>query len=140
MFKNSLTVLALALLAGSGFATQAAAADDASTDLAARFAQLDSNGDGLLSRTEAEADSTLSDMYDSLDTSPTIEDSATNAKPGGITLDQFESGMEAAQSGGTVGPAASGGETFKVYPDGTHERVEGTGINPHRPASGAGSH
>ncbi len=115
------TLVSLALIAGACHAQSDAA-------LAAQFKQLDSNSDGLLSENEARASSRVSELYESLDTSGTIEADARNNQPGGITYDQFEAGMTAADKSGSVGPAASGGETFKVYPDGTSERVEGTGV------------
>lgn len=136
MLKRIVIGLGIAMVAASAVAAESGSAAGTTNDgltqdsgtLAARFHELDANGDGVLSRSEAEASSTVASLYESLDTSATIEDSATNAKPDGITLDQFESGMQAAHSGGTVGPAASGGETYKVYPDGSREKVEGTGI------------
>ena len=108
---------------------QASASGDVVTSLADKFAELDRNDDGLLSQSEAEADPTVGAAYESFDTTGTIEDSAQNARPGGITVEQFEAGMQAAASSGAIGPAVSGGETYKVYPDGTMERVKGTGVD-----------
>ena len=147
--RRTVTTLGLVIIAGMAFAAladehagveadasamtqtegQAAATGDVVTSLADKFAELDENGDGLLSQTEAESDPTVGATYESFDTTGTIEDSAQNARPGGITVEQFEAGMQAAASSGALGPPVSGGETYKVYPDGTMERVKGTGVD-----------
>ncbi|MBS63696.1 MAG: hypothetical protein CMN27_12205 [Salinisphaera sp.] len=130
------TTLSLALLASASFAAESTAADiDAARadgtgniEISEKFAQLDRNGDGRLTREEAEADYTIGHLYDSFDTSATIEGGTTENSGRGITLEQFEAGMQALASGGVIGPSASGGETILVFPDGTMERVKGTGI------------
>lgn len=93
------------------------------TALPALFEQLDANGDGLLSRQEAAAVPSIADVYDSLDTRATIQQPSKNAHAAGITLQQFEAGMQAADTSGAFGPAASGGQTYLVYPDGSREPV-----------------
>ena len=132
------TTLSLALLASTSVAAESTAADiDAARadgtgdiEISEKFRQLDRNGDGLLSRSEAEADYTIGALYDSFDTSATIEGGSSESAGSGITLEQFEAGMQALASGGVIGPSASGGETILVFPDGTMERVKGTGIQP----------
>ena len=106
-------------------ATTAFAQSDPSTGTL--FERLDSDGDGMLSQAEAQANPRVSELYESLDTSNTLEEHARNSQPG-ISRDQFEAGMAAAETSGAVGPAAAGGETYKVYPDGSREQVEGTGV------------
>ncbi|MES1926605.1 hypothetical protein [Salinisphaera sp. T31B1] len=118
---KQITIVSLVAIAGTALAQ----GDDSAS---AMFQRLDSNGDGVISQSEAEADARVSRLYDTLDTRGTIENSAANANAEGITQAQFEAGMTAAQRSGAVGPAASGGETYKVYPDGSQERVEGTGV------------
>ena len=119
--------------AEAGASTQASgpttAEADVVTSLADKFAELDTDRNGLLSAAEAEADPTVGAAYESFDTTNTIEDSASNARAGGITLEQFEAGMQAAARSGAIGPPVSGGETYLVYPDGTMERVKGTGAD-----------
>lgn len=105
---------------------QTATSADVVTSLADKFAELDANNDDLLSQQEAQADATVGAAYESFDTGETIEQRESNARPGGITREQFEAGMQAAASNGAIGPPVSGGETYKVYPDGTMERVKGT--------------
>jgi|AntDeeMetagen681_2_1112603.scaffolds.fasta_scaffold04696_2 hypothetical protein len=105
-------------------------AETGDIEMSDKFRQLDANGDGLLSREEAQADPAIGSRYDSFDTSGTMEKHARNTRPGGITEEQFEAGLQATASGGTIGPSASGGETLLVYPDGTMERVKGSGIQP----------
>ena len=71
--------------------------------------------DGTLTRAEAEANPRVAEIYDSLDTGENIENPSTNAPAEGINFNQFEAGMTADREGkGTVGLAASGGET---HPD-----------------------
>jgi len=114
----------LAVLATSTFA-------QTDPSLSTLFERLDTDSDGMLSQAEADANPRVSELYESLDTSNTLEEHARNSQPG-ISPDQFEAGMTAADSSGAVGPAASGGETYKVYPDGSSEQVEGTGIGKSR--------
>lgn len=89
----------------------------------ALFDQLDANGDGYLSRAEASAAEPIADMYDSMDTNETLEKQARHGNAG-IDYAQFKAGIEAARSSGAFGPAASGGETYLVYPDGHRQRIE----------------
>lgn len=129
MFKKSAIALGLAMVAGSGMAAQgttgvnadtgvsaqaggAVAGADTSSALKTQFKALDSNGDGMLSRSEANANSRISKIYDSLDTSETIEAGAEQSAGGGISFEQFESGLQAqsSASGGVVGDAVSKGE------------------------------
>jgi hypothetical protein len=146
LHHKTVTTLGFVIMAGTVFATPAAepvgaeaqrstmtrsqgdAAPDSDvvTSLSDKFAELDANNDGLLSQAEAEADPTVGAAYESFDTTNTIEDRARNARPGGITVQQFEAGMQAAATSGAIGPPVSGGETYLVYPDGTMERVKGT--------------
>lgn len=123
-------VMADTTSADASTSSQANNHDTGDIQISDKFRQLDANGDGLLSREEAQADTTIGALYDSFDTSGTIEKQARNKRPGGITEEQFEAGLQATASGGTIGPAASGGETLLVYPDGTMERVKGSGIQP----------
>lgn len=166
MFKKTAIALGLAIVTGSAFAADAgmSSASGADTDmqasgsaqggassnsaLAARFKQLDTNGDGTLSRSEALASQQVSSMYDSLNTNETIEKQAKKPGANGITLDQFEAGMQAAQNGGVVGDSVSGGGTYTVMKNGarkvTHVAGEAAGGVRHKMAqagnmmSGAG--
>lgn len=88
-------------------------------NLATLFHQLDTDHNDLLSRQEAAAEPAIAKAYDSFDTDETIQQPARNAHAGGITFDQFQAGMAAARDSGAFGPAASGGERYLVYPDGT---------------------
>lgn len=126
--------LGLAMVAGTGFAqpgssTRAGAqatGTSVSSALEVRFHQLDTNDDGRLSRVEAQADPRIADLYDSLDTSSTMERNSSNAAvAGGISLDQFTAGMEAAMEGGVVGPAVSGGGTYIQMRDGSLRKADG---------------
>lgn len=138
MLSKIATTLSLAILTSTSFAVLAdstsaridAARADGTGDveISEKFQQLDRNGDGLLSRSEAEADYAIGNLYDSFDTSATIEKGSENSAEG-ITEEQFEAGMQAlAKGSGAIGPAVSGGETILIYPDGTMERVKGTGV------------
>lgn len=64
----------------------------------APFDALDSNGDGAISRSEANANAQLASMYDSLDTGATIEKRARQVNPAGLTRNQFETGRQAVWS------------------------------------------
>lgn len=123
-------VMADTMKTDAGTSGAASSGDTGDIKMSNKFRQLDTNGDGLLSREEAQADSAIGSLYDSFDTSGTMEKHARNTRPGGITEEQFEAGLQTTASGGTIGPAASGGETLLVYPDGTMERVKGSGIQP----------
>ena len=136
---TALSIAVLVSVAASSFAQSTSSVEAARADgtgdirIADKFDQLDRNDDGLLSREEAQADYEIGNLYDSFDTSATIENAAKNSSADGITHEQFEAGMQALAKGGTIGPAASGGETILVFPDGTMERVKGTGIQPKKP-------
>lgn len=128
----------LLLAAGLGLfcanALAAAQTDNANApgDLSATralFDQLDANGDGYLSRAEANAVQPIADMYDSMDTNATLEKQAKHGNAG-IDYAQFKAGIEAARSSGAFGPAASGGQTYLVYPDG-HRVLVKPGVSPH---------
>ena len=137
MMKKTAIALGLAMATSAGFAAQGntsagvgvnagvnAAGNRAqvNSDAAAstQFSALDRNGDGVLSRAEASASDTVADLYDSLDTSDTIEQDASQGTPNGITREQFQAGMQARGSGsGSVGPAVSGGETYTIMRDGS---------------------
>jgi hypothetical protein len=139
MMKKTAIALGLAMVTGAGFAAQGntstgvgvnagvnAAGNQARVDANAaadtQFNALDRNGDGVLSRAEASASETVADLYESLDTSETIEADAKQGTPNGITREQFEAGMQARSSGsGSVGPAVSGGETYTIMRDGTRK-------------------
>lgn len=130
MLKKTAIAVGLAMVAGTGMAADNSMTSDADTSaptktggssdssLAAEFHRLDTNNDGVLSRDEASKNNKVSKVYDSLDTGNTIEDNAKNSGKNGITLDQFKAGMQAAKHGGTVGKAASGGETYTVMKNG----------------------
>jgi hypothetical protein len=139
MMKKTAIAFGLAMVTGAGFAAQGntstgvgvnaeanAAGNQARVDANAaantQFNALDRNGDGVLSRAEASASETVADLYESLDTSETIEADAKQGTPNGITREQFEAGMQARSSGsGSVGPAVSGGETYTIMRDGTRK-------------------
>ncbi|GAB3680647.1 hypothetical protein [Salinisphaera aquimarina] len=134
MFKKTAIALGLVMAAGTGMAAQTHSGVDAgtsasanvagqsvntsaSTALRTQFSALDTDGNGMLSRSEAAQSPQLSKMYDSLDTSQTIEG---GAQSGGLTLDQLQAGLQAQASGsGAVGPAVSGGETYTLMKDGS---------------------
>lgn len=134
MHRIAPLIVAGALAAGATAVTQAAETDangaDATISLETLFERLDSDDDGTLSRAEAEANPRVAEIYDSLDTRENIENPSSNAPADGVNFDQFEAGMTADRDGkGTVGPAASGGETYLVYPDGSRERIDDSGID-----------
>jgi len=85
--------------------------------------QLDANGDGLLSKAEANAVPSIGDAYDWFDTGATIQQPQQKASSNGITLDQFEAGMQAAGQGGAFGPSVSGGNHYLQYPDGSRDEL-----------------
>jgi|GEM_PF-1944875 len=131
MFKKTAIALSLAMVAGSGMAAQSSTAATTSsngsgasvgtnTSITAEFRALDSNGDGVISRAEAAKSPALAEAYDSFDTSDTIEDEGKSSMPSGITMEQFEAGMQAAHGKtGVVGSAVSGGETYTQMKDGS---------------------
>ena len=134
MHRLAPLIAAGALATGAAVAVQAAETEaDAAGDtisLQTLFERLDSDNDGTLTRAEAEANPRVAEIYDSLDTRENIENPSTNAPAEGINFNQFEAGMTADREGkGTVGPAASGGETYLVYPDGSRERIDDSGID-----------
>lgn len=155
MMTRTAIALGLAIAASTGFAAQGnsgadvgvnagvnAAGGQASVDAGGaadtRFSALDRNGDGVLSRAEASASQAVSHIYDSLDTSNTIEDSAGQRTPQGITREQFQAGMQARSSAsGSVGPAVSGGETYTIMRDGTRKLKENAGNTADRVQSQA---
>ena len=94
--------------------------------LRTRFDALDANGDGVLSRSEAADSEEVAEIYDSLDTSATIEDRESQSSPGGITFDQFQAGLQA-RGAGVVGPAVSGGQTYIIMRDGTRRLKDADG-------------
>lgn len=129
MFKKTAIALGLVIAAGSAAAAQdhSQGAEHANENamhgqVTALFQKLDTNNDKVISKQEAQADPRVAKLYsklmtnDSIKTDPAAEPSDT--QPGGITLNQLQSGMEAA-SGGTVGEAVSGGETYTVKEDGS---------------------
>lgn len=126
MRQTVLFTAGLCLLVASPFAAAQTDNDGGPGDLAATralFDQLDANGDGYLSRAEAGAAQPIADMYDSMDTNDTLEKQAKHGNAG-IDYAQFKAGIEAARSSGAFGPAASGGQTYLVYPDGHRERIK----------------
>ncbi len=141
MMKKTAIALGLAMVSGLGVAAQNGAAVGASAQTNAgqsgvgidmeasintQFDALDTNGDGVLSRSEAESNPRISALYDSMNTADTIEDSAKESTPNGLTRDQFQAGMQAAASGsGSLGPAASGGETYTIMRDGSRKLKQG---------------
>ncbi len=153
MFKKTAIALSLAMVAGTGFAAQngtsagmngsasvGAGGANASmnSSASAEFRALDTNGDGVISRTEASKSPALAKAYDSFDTSGTIEDKAKNGGAGGITPEQFQAGMQAAHSkSGVVGDAVSGGETYTMMKDGTQKLKGSTSAMKNRATTGA---
>jgi len=156
MMKKTAIALGLAMVTSAGFAAQGntsagvgvnaganAAGNKAQVNAGAaadtQFSALDRNGDGVLSRAEASASETVSKLYESLDTSNTIEDRAEQGTPQGITREQFRAGMQAQSSGsGSVGPAVSGGETYTIMRDGTRKLKENAGDAVRRTQSRTG--
>jgi len=140
MFKKTAIALSLAMVAGTGFAAQNGASTHTnssasvgagganagmSSSASAEFRALDTNSDGMISRTEASKSPALAKAYDSFDTSGTIEDKAKNGKTGGITPEQFEAGMQAAHSkSGAMGDSVSGGGTYIQMKDGSQKLKE----------------
>lgn len=137
MFKKTAIALGLAMVAGTGMAagngmsmnagasagtTQAGATG--SSSLAAEFHKLDANGDGVLSPSEAKANAKVAKLYSSMNTGASIQTDPQAKKSdestGGVTLNQFEAGMQAA-SGGSAGPAVSGGQTYTVMRNGSKQ-------------------
>lgn len=132
MFSKTVIALGLAIVAGSGVAAAQSSMQgsdkrnvgaDSRTQvsdsaLRTRFEALDTDGDGVLSRSEAADSAEVAEIYDSLDTSATIEDRESESSPDGVTFDQFQAGMQA-RGAGVVGPAVSGGETYIIMRDGT---------------------
>lgn len=124
MRTSPILFLGLVLTTGLVFAADTSPGLDGTT-LPALFKQLDANGDGLLSQEEANAVPTLGEAYESFNTHATIQQPAKNAHEDGITLQQFEAGMQAAKRSGAFGPAVSGGEKYWVYPDGSRVSANG---------------
>jgi len=142
MFKKTAIALSLAMVAGTGFAqtdtstdTGASASVNAggtnagistSTTASAMFKKLDVNGDGVLSATEAKANSQVADLYESMDTNASIKTDPTAGKGDGnvegVTLDQFKAGIQAAAAG-SAGPAVSGGGIYTLMRDGTMKKT-----------------
>lgn len=118
-FVLSSTLAAAMMAAPLMLVTMIGQASTGATSLPALFKQLDANGDGLLSRQEAAAVPSIANAYDSFDTQSTIQQPDDNAHPAGITLQQFQAGMQAANRSGAFGPAVSGGQTYLQYPDGS---------------------
>lgn len=124
MFKKMTLAIGLSMVAGGAVAATTGNNDvnigaDSQLPVAAQFDMLDQNSDGVISRAEARASSELSALYDTFDTSATLEQQARQAdRPDGLTKAQFSAGVQAMDSG-VVGPAVSGGETYIVLGDGT---------------------
>lgn len=126
MFRKTAIALGLSMAAGTGFAADGSAAGinigiNSEMPVAAQFNVLDRNGDGAISRIEAQASPELSAVYGSFNTSETIEDEARQPGINGITRAQFRAGLEALGEG-VVGPAASGGGTYILMEDGSKVR------------------
>lgn len=126
MFKRTAITLGLSLMAGAGFAAGNAASGvniglNSEMPVNMQFNLLDSNGDGAISRAEAQASPELTALYASFDTSATIEDDARQTRVNGITRAQFRAGLEALGEG-VVGPAVSGGGTYILMEDGSKVR------------------
>ncbi|HET7314805.1 hypothetical protein [Salinisphaera sp.] len=136
MLKKTAIAVSLAMVAGTGMAAgngmgmagdmSGAAVGTTGGSLAARFHTLDTNNDGVLSPSEAQADPTVAKLYSAMDNTASIRSDPYANKDeygiGGITLAQFMAGMRAA-SGGTAGPAVSGGETYTVMKDGSRRII-----------------
>ena len=146
MFNKTAIAFGLAIVAGTAVAAPTDSMDtsananvsaNASTagmnasagaghDMAAHFKKLDTDGNGVLSMSEAQANPTVAKLYESLKTNESIKTDpaakASDSKPSGVTLEQFKAGMEAA-TGGTAGPAVSGGDTYTVMKDGTKKKM-----------------
>ncbi|AWN14721.1 hypothetical protein [Salinisphaera sp. LB1] len=144
MLKKTAIAFGLAIVTGSALAASgmgasgntgasAGAAQAGSTSsrasLAAEFHKLDTNNNGVLSRSEAQANPTVAKLYDSMDTNASIKSDPrakkSDVSAGGITLKQFEAGMQAAH-GGTAGPAVSGGQTYIVMKNGSKRKLPKT--------------
>ncbi|MGN8197588.1 hypothetical protein ACS8Y6_02725 [Salinisphaera sp. RV14] len=143
MLNKTAIVFGLAMVTSSAFAASgmgasgntgasagaAQAGTSSRVSLAAEFHKLDTNNNGVLSRSEAQANPTVAKRYDSMDTNASIKSDPrarkSDVSAGGITLKQFEAGMQAAH-GGTVGPAVSGGETYIVMKNGSKRKLPKT--------------
>lgn len=151
MMKKTAIALGLAMVSGLGIAAQNGSGASAQVDagqggasinaeaaINTQFDALDTNGDGRLSRAEAQSSSRVSALYDSMDTAGTIEDRAEQSATDGITRDQFQAGMQAAASGsGSIGPAVSGGETYTMMRDGSRKLKEDAAGAASRAGDGA---
>lgn len=124
MFKKMTLAIGLSLVAGGAVAATSGTNDinigaDSQLPVAAQFDMLDQNSDGVISRAEAQASTELSALYDTFDTSATLEQGARQpGHPSGITQAQFAAGLQA-MGAGVIGPAVSGGETYIILGDGT---------------------
>lgn len=144
MFKKTAIAFGLAIVTGSAFAAPAAgtagadvsanasasgmsASANTNGSLTAQFKKLDTNGNGVLSMSEAQANPAVAKLYNSLKTNESISTDPkakrSDAKTNGVTLEQFKAGMHAA-TGGTAGPAVSGGDTYTVMKDGAKKTME----------------
>lgn len=126
MFRKTAITFGLAMIAGTGLAAQSGQDISANTDadistggarigvdtgvsLKSRFDALDSDDNGVISRSDASGNARLQSMFDSLDTGGSIEKDAKSAGAEGISYEQFKAGMQARAQGGVVGDAVSRG-------------------------------
>lgn len=126
MFRKTAMIFGLALVTGAGFAADNPTAGmnigiNSDVPVNMQFDMLDRNGDGVISRIEAQASPELSALYDSFNTKETIEEEARKASVNGITRAQFSAGLEALGEG-AIGPAVSGGGIYILMKDGTWVR------------------
>lgn len=132
MWKKTTIAVGLTIIAGTGMAAgsgmssggpsaQAGATDTGSAK--ALFQRLDTNNDGVLSQSEAQANAEVAELYSSMNNSASIQSdpqaNKNDINTNGVTLNQFEAGMTAA-NGGAAGPSVSGGQTYTIMKDGSH--------------------
>lgn len=116
MFRKTAITFGLAMIAGTGLAAQSGQDISANTDadistggarigvdtgisLKSRFDALDSDDNGVISRSDASGNARLQSMFDSLDTGGSIEKDAKSAGAEGISYEQFKAGMQAEGQG-----------------------------------------
>ncbi|WP_423823093.1 hypothetical protein V5738_03880 [Salinisphaera sp. SPP-AMP-43] len=132
MLKKTAIAVGLTMVAGTGMAASGGLSSDGPTAQAAAtdtgsakalFQRLDTNNDGVLSQSEAQANDQVAELYSSMNNSTSIQSdpqaNPTDINANGVTLNQFEAGMTAA-SGGAAGPSVEGGQVYTIMKDGSH--------------------